>query len=130
MIGLMPRYVPRFRKKLPFTYMRRRQRRRQKGAQPIERVQAETVAFDHGPTEFPVATMRPREARGQAIAAVAAFQRWLVARWQWFKPRTLPCVVAALGLVAIVAAGDYLAHHLDQPTPQPHKLLLVDVAHR
>ena len=130
MIGSMPRYVPRFRKKLPFTYMRRKQRRRQKQAMPRERVQGETMAFDLGPTEFPVATMRPRDARSGAVAAVAAFQRWLVARWQWFKPRTLPCVVAALGLVAMVAAGDYLAHHLDQPAPEQHqKLILVDLAH-
>lgn len=137
MIGLMPRYVPKLRKKLPFTYMRKRTRRRQKQAHTRERVQPETMdlfeASDlsrHGPSEFPVATMRPRDARGGAVAAIAELQRWFVARWQWFKPRTLPCVVAALGLVAMVAAGDYLAHHLDQPAPQPHKLLLVDVAHR
>lgn len=131
MIGSMPRYVPRFRKKLPFTYTRKRTRRRQKQAHARERAQGETMAFDHGPAEFPVATMRPREARGQAVAAVAAFQRWLLARWQWFKPRTLPCVVATLGLFAMIGAGDYLAHHLDQPKPEaPQKLMLVDIAHR
>jgi hypothetical protein len=129
-IGGMPRYVPRFRKKLTLAYRRRRPRRRQKQANAHERVQAETMAFDYGPAEFPVATMRPRDARGGAVAAVAARQRWLVARWQWFKPRSVPCAVAALGLIAMVAAGDYLAHHLDQPAPQQHKLLLVDVANR
>jgi hypothetical protein len=131
----MPHYVPRFRKRLP---LRKRPRgRRQNQAPAIEHVQAETMALREasdlsrfGPTEFPVATLRPR-ARGRAVAAVAAFQRWLLARWQWFKPRTMPCVVAALGMLAVIAAADYLAHHIDQPKPEKQqKLILVDIAQR
>ena len=133
MIGLMPRYVPRFRKRIAITYkrMRRRSPRRQKEAKPIGCVQAETMAFDLGPAEFPMATMRPREARGRAVAAVAALQRWLVARWVWFKPRSMPCVVAGLGMLAVIAAADYLAHHIDQPKPEKSdKLMLVDISNR
>jgi hypothetical protein len=132
-IGLMPRYVPRFRKRIAVTYsrMRRRAPRRQKEAKRTERVQVETMAFDHGPSEFPMATIRPREARGRAVAAVAALQRWLVARWQWFKPRSMPCVVAGLGMLAVIAAADYLAHHIDQPKPEKSdKLMLVDISNR
>jgi hypothetical protein len=85
----------------------------------------------HGPAEFPVAMMRPREARGRAVAAVAALQRWLVARWQWVRPRTMPCVVAGLGMLAVIAAADYLAHHIDQPKPEKSdKLMLVDISNR
>jgi hypothetical protein len=126
----MPKYVPRFRKRLTIAYKRRRRPRRHAALDAThgERLQAEALAFDHGRAEFPVATLRPREARGRAVAAIAAFERWLLARWQWFKPRTLPCAVAALGLVAIVAAADYLAHHMDQPKPEPtQKLILVDI---
>jgi len=130
----MPRYVPRFRKRIAVTYKRIRRRRparMQKEAKPLERVQAETVAFDHGPVEFPLATIRPRETRGRAIAAMAALQRWLVARWVWFKPRTMPCVVAGLGMMAVIAAADYLAHHIDQPKPEKSdKLMLVDISKR
>jgi len=131
-IGTMPRYVPRFRKRLSSSHLRTRpRRRRQKQARPIERVQAERMAFDVGPAEFPVATLRPREARGRFVAAVAALQRWLFARWQWFKPRTMPCVVAGLGMLAVIAAADYLAHHIDQPKPEKQqKLILVDIANR
>ncbi|HTL32652.1 MAG TPA: hypothetical protein VL326_05990 [Kofleriaceae bacterium] len=89
------------------------------------------MAFDHGPSEFPLATIRPREARGRVIAAMAALQRWLVARWVWFKPRTMPCVVAGLGMMAVIAAADYLAHHIDQPKPEKSdKLMLVDISNR
>ena len=133
MIGLMPRYVPRFRKRLAITYkrMRRRPARIQKHAKRTERVHVETMAFDHGPTEFPMATIRPREARGQVVAAMAALHRWLVARWQWFRPRTMPCVVAGLGMLAVIAAADYLAHHIDQPKPEKSdKLMLVDISNR
>jgi len=140
-IGLMPRYVPRFRKRIAVTYKRIRRRRPariQKEAKPIERVQAETMAFRaasdlsrHGPSEFPLATIRPRETRGHAVAAIGALQRWLLARWQWFKPRTMPCVVAGLGMMAVIAAADYLAHHIDQPKPEKQdNLFLVDISNR
>jgi hypothetical protein len=79
----------------------------------------EIVTFDHGPVEFPVASMRPREARGRVVAALGDLQRWLAARWEWFKPRSVPCAVACLGMIAIIASADYLAHHLDQGSHKP-----------
>jgi hypothetical protein len=43
----------------------------------------------------------------------------------------MPCVVAALGMLAVIAAADYLAHHIDQPKPEKQqKLILVDIAQR
>ncbi|HEY5927074.1 MAG TPA: hypothetical protein VIV11_35545 [Kofleriaceae bacterium] len=87
------------------------------------------MRFDHGPAEFPVATVRPREARARAIALVGSLQRWLVARWQWFKPRTVPCAVAALGMIAVLASAHYLANHKDDNCLKRH-IVQVDLAPR
>lgn len=96
---------------LAYTRLRRRSRpRRNKQAPSTNTVNTEIVLFDHGPAEFPVATAMPREPRGQAIALLAALQQWLLQRWTWLKPRTIPCIVAALGTVAVIASVRYLAN--------------------
>jgi hypothetical protein len=140
--GSMPRYLPRARlalkRTLPYTRSRRRsQRRSKKEAKAAPGVNTEesleqhlNMAFDHGPPEFPIATLRPREAGARARAALGDLQRWFVARWNWFKPRSVPCAVAGLGLLAVLASADYLANHIDQNPPQVHKILRVDIAHR
>jgi hypothetical protein len=84
------------------------------------------VLFDHGPTEFPVATAVAREPRARMIALVADLQRWLSARWQWLRPRTVPCAVACLGMLALIASADYLAH---QNVEAPH-VVHIDIAPR
>lgn len=109
MIGLMPRYVPRPQKKrLPSFSLRARNRKR--------RLPASNGTFWEGTSEFPVATIRPRH-RGHVQYAIGALTRWLAARWSWFKPRSIPVVVATLGMVGIVALSDYLAHHIEQKAP-------------
>src|SRR3954467_8961965 len=116
----MPRYVPRIRKRLTFSYKRpRRSKPRRKEARRIEHANTEIVAFDHGPAEFPVATIRPRDGGSLAVALLGALQRWFAARWTWFQPRAAPMIVAALGMVGVIWTADYLAHHLDQPQPRP-----------
>lgn len=130
MIGLMPRYVPRNRKRLTFTYTRPRRRPRRKDVHVGERSSTEILTFDHGPTEFPVAVVRPRDHGSRARAAVGDLHRWFLARWAWFKPRSAPLIVATLGMLAVVWSADYLAHHLDQPTPKASHILHVDLAHR
>jgi hypothetical protein len=77
---------------------------------PVGRSESGLLHLGHGPVEFPVAAVRPREARARVVALVAALHAWLVARWQWFKPRTLPCAVAGLGMIAVIVSADYLAH--------------------
>jgi hypothetical protein len=112
-IGQLPRYRPRAlrRPTLAYTRLRRRsQRRANKQANVSPAVNNEIVLFDHGPTEFPVATARPHDARARAIALVSDLKNWLAARWQWLKPRTVPCAVAGLGMMAVLASADYLAH--------------------
>lgn len=34
---------------------------------------------------------------------------WFAARWQWFRPRMIPVAVAALGMVGMLRAVDYLS---------------------
>lgn len=119
--GWLPRYrtrttSPLDRRTLAYNPLGRRGRSRSRGqkqASVPRPVNTEIVAFDHGPVEFPVATVRPREARAQLIALAAALQAWLVARWQWLRPRSVPCAVAGLGMMAVLASADYLAHYKD-----------------
>jgi hypothetical protein len=117
MIGELPRYRPRGLRRPTLAYTRLARRRSIRGrartktsTAPAAAVNTEIVLFDHGPAEFPVATVRPREARARVIALLADLQHWLAARWAWFRPRTVPCAVAALGMFAVMASADYLAH--------------------
>jgi hypothetical protein len=114
--GWLPRYRPRglTRRALPFG--RRRASKQRRGAKPTSSTRdsaIEIVRFDHGPAEFPVATVRPREPSAQLSALIGALQRWLIARWQWLRPRSVPCAVAGLGMMAILAFSNYLAHYND-----------------
>ena len=62
--------------------------------------------------DLPVATVR--RAPGSAVDVVASdLRRWLAARWQWFKPRTIPVTVAFVGMLAVLQAVSYLS------TPPP-----------
>jgi hypothetical protein len=117
--GWLPRYRPRGLAPLRRTLAYRRTRT--KSRKPA--AHAEPVVFDRrieslydlhlglSAAEFPLATVRPREARGQVVALVGALQRWLIARWQWLRPRSLPCAVAGIGMIAVLAFSDYLAHY-------------------
>lgn len=58
--------------------------------------------------ELPVATVR--RAPGSRVEVVASdFRRWLAARWQWFKPRTIPVAVAFVGMLGVLQALNYLS---------------------
>jgi hypothetical protein len=109
---------------LPSLGRRRFTRRRApKRSRPTAIANSEPVVLEHdygllghGVAEFPIATARPREPRAQLIALVGALQRWLVARWQWLRPRSLPCAVAGAGMLAVLAFSDYLAHYNEGKT--------------
>lgn len=132
MIGLLPRYRSRALKRptLAYTRLRRRAKARAKNQAPrTTQVNTEIVLFDHGPAEFPVATVRPRHARARAIALVGALQQWLLARWRWLRPRTVPVAVAALGMAAVLKSADYLAQ--DHGEASPHvRVVHIDLAQR
>ena len=74
--------------------------------------------FDHGPPEFPIATARAMQPRARLVAMLADLERWLDARWLWLKPRAVPCAVAGLGMMAVLASADYLAHPNGHATTQ------------
>jgi len=128
--GWLPRFGARPRKRtLAYTRMRLRSRSRgNRGANRVPAVNNEIVLFDYRHTEFPVAMARPRQLRARAIALAAGLQRWVSDRWAWLRPRTVPCAVAALGMIAVLYSADYLAHHHDDvpATTRVH----VDLVHR
>ena len=109
------------------TYTRRcKQVRRRTGA-PRRRVDNGRMLFDQ-PRELPVATLR--SARTSITAQVAgALQQWLAARWDFLRPRMVPVIVAAIGMVLVINAVNYLAQPpapiaasmsaSNEPAPQP-----------
>ena len=130
--GWLPGYRPRAPKKHTLAYMRLRRRSRRapnKAATAARSAHTDLVLFDHGPAELPVATARPQGPHARAIALVADVQRWFAARWQWFRPRTVPCVVAGLGMLAVIASADYLANHHGDDV-KPAQVVHVDIAAR
>jgi hypothetical protein len=65
---------------------------------------------------------------GRAIALAGALQSWLLARWKWLRPRTVPCAVAGAGMMAVIAFSDYLAHYQEAPAQPP--AVHIDLASR
>ena len=65
-----------------------------------------SMLFD-APRELPVATVR-RAPAPLVARLTGAFAAWLGARWQWLRPRSIPVIVAAIGMVAVINAVNYL----------------------
>ncbi len=131
--GTMPRYRARGLRRPALAYTRLRKRpygRANRPACSTAAVNTEIVTFDHGPAEFPVATLRPRNAGARLTSLVGAFEQWLAQRWQWFRPRTVPCAVACLGMVAVMASADYLAHYQADHVHQAPQAVHIDLASR
>lgn len=111
--GWLPRPSARCwrRRTLAYTRKPRRTSRRGKEVAPtVGQVNSEIVAFDHGPVEFPVAIVMPREPAARMIALVGDLRRWLFVRWSWLRPRMIPVLVAAFGTLFVLMSADYLAH--------------------
>jgi hypothetical protein len=66
------------------------------------------VSFDHGPAEFPIATLRPRAPIATLIAWAGDLQRWLGERVAFVRPRTIPLIAAMVGMLGTAAAAHYL----------------------
>ena len=115
---------------LPYT----RTRRPRGAARRANAVNNEVMLFD-GVRELPTATVR--KAPDMRVGLLMGdLQRWLAARWSWFKPRTVPVLVAALGALAVVHSVNYLSHPplvASAPTlslesaPAPHHVRLVSL---
>jgi hypothetical protein len=82
--------------------------------------------FDHGPKEFPLVTLLPREPRVRAAVMFGNLRRWLLERWLWLRPRSLPVLFAAAGAVAATISWDALPHQPAKP-PLHHVQVTVHV---
>jgi len=65
------------------------------------------MLFDQG-RELPVATVR-RAPRSKLAMLAGDLSRWLSARWDWLRPRTVPMIVAFVGMLAVLQAASYLS---------------------
>lgn len=114
--GCLPR--PRAPRKRTLAYTRTpraRSRKTKEVARAVGQVNHEIVLFDHGPAEFPVARVMPRDTPSRAVVMLDDLQLWLAARWSWFRPRTIPVLVAAFGMLFVLMSADYLSHPHVQP---------------
>lgn len=94
-------------------------------------VNDEDMIFDPPPAELPVATLRARDIRTKLRADLIA---WLSAKWQWFRPRTVPIIVALVGMLAVIGSASYLRNfarpapeRLIAPSAQPTLTVNVDL---
>jgi hypothetical protein len=67
------------------------------------------MLFDGLPAELPTATLRSggRHARHRVISGHLV--HWLVNRWAWLRPRTVPMIAAFVGMLAVLGATSYLS---------------------
>jgi len=96
------------RRTLPYTPGRRRRRPARRTSVPANMGDTDLMLFDQA-RELPVATVR-RAPRSQFALLVGDLQRWVGARWRWFRPRTVPTLVAFAGMLGVLQAVDYLSH--------------------
>ena len=111
-------------KKRTLAYVRVRRRRTKPRSGPrTERARTadQTLIFQAGPFEFPTATLVPHDGGAHAQAIAGEFLRWLAMKWSWLRPRAVPVMVAALGLLAVLESADYLRHVKAAP---PHYVQL------
>lgn len=116
-VGWLPSLSRPSQRRRPLPYTGRRRRRVNK---PVERqVSAEDLSmiFDQC-QELPTATLVPKD-RGSQLAA--DLRTWFAARWQWFRPRTIPMIVAFVGMLAVIGAATALRDYaVRTPAPQQH----------
>ena len=110
-------------KKRTLAYVRVRRRRTKPRTPRTQRVthDDQTVLFQTGPVEFPTAMLVPHDRNAHAHAMVGGLARWFAAKWAWLRPRTVPVMFAALGLLAVLESADYLRHVKAAP---PHYVQL------
>jgi hypothetical protein len=110
MIGQMPRWRPaaRRRRTLPYTLPRRTRRRMKQAREPLP-VDTGLMLFDPS-SELPRAEVVRTPATFTELV-VEGVVEWFRARLRWMRPRTIPLVVAAIGLALTVEA----VHQLSRP---------------
>jgi len=93
----------------PPYYARRRRRRARPEPWP-----SAPAAFDCGgdgsPAGLPTATLRATAHQSRHRLLLGDFQRWLVGRWAWLRPRSIPLLVACAALPGMIALADAIKH--------------------
>ena len=107
------------RRTLPYMPLRAFQLRSRRARSP-DAGHHEDMLFDQPPSELPVARLHQR---GHLPAIPQALAAWFAARWQWLRPRTVPVIVAFIGMCAVMASAHYLSK-LATTTPPPERLQL------
>jgi len=103
-IGVVPGAASR--RTLSYTSVRRGSR----GLRKCAAAGHNEIVFDHGPKEFPVATLLVREPVARAAVLLGDLRRWVAQRWSWLRPRSLPVLFAAAGTLVVMLSADFLAH--------------------
>jgi hypothetical protein len=67
------------------------------------------LGFDRTPIALPIATLRASQRHPRYRVLAGDLQRWLLDRWLWLRPRTLPIVVACAALFAMRSAVERLS---------------------
>jgi len=92
------------------------------------------MVFDGPAAELPVARLMPNAPYARRRAIAADLDRWLAARWDWVRARTVPLLAAFLGLLVTLGAVKYVVVYaysdnlalevrtrLTPTRPAPHK---------
>ena len=108
------------------SYLRKRPRHRRPGraGRPTRDVPAlecdtDVMLFDRSPAELPAARVLPNTPQARHRVIRGHVQQWFAHRWRWLRPRTVPMIVAFVGMLGVLATTKYLPawSYVDQPVP-------------
>jgi hypothetical protein len=114
------------------SYLRRRPTRRRPvdTARPARDVTAHgcdtgIMLFDGSPAELPAARVLPNTPQAKHRMISGHVQQWLAHRWRWLRPRTVPMIVAFVGMLGVLGATKYLPalSYVDRPAPRVWRCL-------
>ncbi|HEX7836885.1 MAG TPA: hypothetical protein VF469_05450 [Kofleriaceae bacterium] len=88
------------------------------------------MLFDGLPAELPTAMLLPGASHARHRVIGGRLRHWLDDRWAWLRPRTVPLIVALVGMIAVLGSTKYLSTYacgtarrtyvLYEDSPSPH----------
>ena len=73
------------------------------------------MLFDGLPPELPTATLLSSARHGRHRVIGGHLRHWLSDRWAWLRPRTVPMIVAFVGMLAVLGSTKYLSTYACTP---------------
>jgi hypothetical protein len=67
------------------------------------------MLFDGVPAELPTAMLLPGGCHARHRLIGGHLRHWLDDRWTWLRPRTVPMIVAFVGMLAVLGSTRYLS---------------------